>query len=139
MSLQCEILNADSDRLVENGITIICSSMPAFASFSKAWALHSGYFTSLYSRLFSHFNLSIFKDKSSSLASSETRANHFRANPIRAHANSHEQFLFGFEDSQGLNRYPLNSLTTEVHGAAGTDDIESGIIKKSVTVLQTST
>lgn len=38
-----------------------------------------------------------------------------------------------------LDRYPLNKMTTEVHGAAGTDDIESGVIKKLVTVLQSST
>lgn len=134
-----KILNADSASLVETGVTIICSSMPAFASFSKAWALHSAYFTSLHSRLFSRCCLPAFKTKSNSLASSDTRTDPFRANWFKAHPNLDQQFGFGLEEHQGSDIYPLNKTTTEVHGSACEVDIENGIIKKSVTVLQSIT
>lgn len=134
-----EILYADPARLVETGVTIMCSSMPAFASFSKAWAAHSGYFAVLYSHLSSRFTLSTFKAKVNSSFLSEARIDPFRANRFTAHLNSQEDISFGSEKYRGSNRYPLNNTTTEVHGAACTDDIEDGIIRKSVTVLQSST
>lgn len=117
----------------------MCSSMPAFASFSKAWAVHSRYFTSLHSYIPSRFTLSTSKAKSSSSASSETQTDPFRANQFKTEHDSLKQVYFGFEKHRESNRYPLNRTTTEVRGGACTEDIEDGIIKKSVTVLQSRT
>lgn len=124
-------------QIVETGVTIMCSSMPAFASFSKPWAVHSTYFTSLHSYFL--FTFSIFKAKPNSSASSDTQTKPFQASQFKAHSDSHPQILFGFEENRGPDRYPLNRTTTEIHGTACSDDIENGIIMKSVTVLQSST
>lgn len=134
-----KISNADSASLAETGVTIMCSSMPAFASFSKAWAAHSGYFTSLRSRLCSYITPSTSTAKSNSSASSETQPDPFRANEVTTRSDSHPQVLFAYEEHRGSNIGSQNSTTTEVRGAACTDDIENGVIRKTVTVLQSST
>lgn len=54
-SLRIRLSSLTGYSEVECGVTIMCSSMPALASFSRTLAAHSTYYASIRSRLLSYY------------------------------------------------------------------------------------
>lgn len=125
-----------SYRIAETNVSLVCSSMPAFASLSKHRLFSSSYLSGLRDRLLSSLHLSnssnIFKVGTSQASKKNSAQKHDvtsygtdRAPTAgQGYAKMNEHFSFG----EGPN--------TEVRSLPGTYDVELGEIQKSVSLQQ---
>ena len=134
-----DVVYIDSSRgycsIVETDVAIICSSMPAFASFSRAHLANSKYLSSLRSRIASRFGSSGSKSKLLSKSVSLPRFN------LKRSADTPSNSFTRLRDGDDVELNPLThtykatvpSVQTEIH-AAPHRDLEEGVVIKSLSV-----
>ncbi|KAI9845651.1 MAG: hypothetical protein M1837_004625 [Sclerophora amabilis] len=125
--------------VAETDISLMCSSMPAFASFSKAFVTSSAYLSSLRSRILhpsrSHGSSGSSKTKSPYNAKNYPIQKQF-ATPSDSESLSHlhDDGYLELSVTPGTGRRTI----TEIQGSAAERDLEQGVIKKSTSVEQSS-
>ena len=128
-----EDLAANLRRIVESGISIICSSMPAMAAFSKLHVAKFTYLTSLRSRLVSRYRASTEKINAFRPSKGSTS---IHSNSSSSNGDSLSQ-LHGSGDVE-LCETRETKATAEIRGAASRSGCVHDGILKSVSVEQSS-
>ena len=124
-------------RTLETDISIICSSMPAFASFSRTYVAKSKHLASLRDRFTSYLGASKTKLVSKSKSLPQLKRSHLRDD----HSDTLARLRVGqySELTGGTNasRVTIPSVLTKIH-ATPFGDLEEGIIMESLTVEQSA-
>lgn len=125
-----KVLIDDMSRAVENDIAIICSSMPACASFAKASLMGLGNFASFRSR-FTALKGAYRSKASSKLNNSHSTQVESPSSELTNYVRLKDQLKP--DNTIGLfpNTHTAN-YTTEVFSEHKPADVETGVIKKSV-------
>lgn len=135
------LLAAHHISMVETGISVMVSSMPAMAAFSRLHILRADYLRSLRSRLFSRRNNPFTRHSTSRGRTSTSGSNALRLqleNPY-TNAPSDSDSFSHLQDLEFVStRMSTKGPKTEIQGGAGQADLEDGLIQKSVNIQQSS-
>ena len=116
-------------------VAIICSSMPAFASFSKTYMTKARYVVSLRDRFASYLTGSktklISKTKSLPQLKSSHRGDDYSDTISRLHVGQYTEL----NEGENASNITFPSVLTKIH-AAPYGDLEEGIIMESLSVEQ---
>ena len=117
-------------------VTIICSSMPAFAAISRT-VTKSKYLASLRDRFTSYLATSKPKRGSKSQSLARTKRLRLRDDRSETFARSYVGQYSELNDGPNASKAAFPSVLTRIHADAG-GDLEEGIILESVSVEQTA-
>ena len=125
-----------SSRIVETDVSLMCSSMPAFASLSKDHFSSLSYLSSLRNRLLSSFHLSDRSDSFKTRSTQDSKNNPSTKNGVYSYDTDRSQ-IYGHDylelkEGSASRRGPV----TNIQGSLGDADVEHGDIMKSVSLQQ---
>ena len=124
-------------RTLETDISIICSSMPAFASFSRTYVAKSRHLASLRDRFASYLGASRTKLGSKSKSLPQLKRSHLRDGRSDTLARLHVGQYSELSGGANASRDTVPSVLTKIH-ATPFGDLEEGIIMESLTVEQSA-
>ena len=126
--------------MVETDAAIICGSMPAFASFVKAYIKKPTYISSLHSRLLPQSSRPDIRSKPSTKARSFPASQPYLPQPTGSDSFRHLRDN-GWLELNEVHRLKGNleePPTAVIRGGARSYDIEEGVITKQISVSQSS-
>ena len=123
--------------MIETDVAIICSSMPAFASFSKTYMAKSRHIASLRNRFASYLGLSKTKLVSRAKPWTQLKRSQNRDDHSDTVSRLHEGPYSPLNEDKNGSKATVPSLSTKIH-ATPYGDLEEGVIMESLSLEQST-